>query len=68
MEDVIGHFVLYALVMRRHYPEHTLYLAVPETVRRGVFEEEAGQVLLEDGAIRLFSFDPAEEVVVQWMA
>ncbi len=68
LEDAVGQFVLYAHLMQRYYPEHILYLAVPETVRRSVFEEEAGQVLLEDGVVRLFSFDPAEEVVVQWMA
>ena len=68
LEDAVGQFVLYAHLMKRYYPEYVLYLAVPEVVRRSVFEEEAGQVLLEDGVIRLFSFDPAAEVVVQWMA
>ena len=68
LEDAVGQFVLYAHLMKRYYPEYVLYLAVPEVVRRSVFEEEAGQVLLEDGVVRLFSFDPAAEVVVQWMA
>ena len=67
LEDAVGQFVLYARLMQRYYPEHRLYLAVPEEVRRGVFEEEAGQALLEDGVVRLFSSDPAQEVVVQWM-
>jgi len=68
LEDAVGRFVLYAHLMQRYYPDYVLYLAVPEVVRLSVFEEEAGQVLLEDGVVRLFSFDPAEEVVVQWMA
>ncbi len=68
LEDAVGQFVLYAHLMQRYYPEYVLYLAVPEEVRRSVFEEEAGQVLLEDGVVRLFSFDPAREEVVQWMA
>jgi len=29
--------------------------------------EEAGQTLIEDGIIRLFSFDPTEEVIVRWI-
>lgn len=36
------------------------------SARRSVFEEEADQVLLEDGIVRLFSFDPDQEVIVQW--
>ena len=68
LEDAVGQFVLYAHLMQRYYPDYVLYLAVPEEVRVSVFEEEAGQVLLEDGVVRLFSFDPAKEVVVQWTA
>jgi hypothetical protein len=32
-----------------------------------VVEEEAGQVLLEDGLIRLVVFDPELEEIVQWI-
>ena len=66
LEDAVGQFVLYAHLLRRSDPERVLYLALPETARRSVFEEEAGQVMLEDGVVRLFSFDPAQEVIVQW--
>ena len=67
LEDAIGQFVLYAHLLRRSDPERILYLAVPEPARLSVFEEEAGQVMLEDGVIRLFSFDPDKEAIVQWM-
>ena len=53
--------------LKRYDPDRKLYLAVPEATRRSVFEEEAGEVLLEDGLIRLFSFDPQQEVIVQWI-
>jgi hypothetical protein len=29
--------------------------------------EEAGQTLIEDGIIQLFSFDPNQEVIVRWI-
>jgi len=67
LEDAIGQFVLYAHLLRRSEPDRVLYLAVPELARRSVFEEEAGQVMLEDGVIRLFSFDPDQEAIVQWI-
>jgi len=67
LEDAVGQFVLYAHLLTRSEPDRVLYLAVPETARRSVFEEEAGQVMLEDGVVRLFSSDPDQEAVIQWM-
>lgn len=67
LEEAVGQFVLYAHLLERYYPTHTLYLAVPENTKKSVFEEEAGQILITDGVIRLFSFDPQEEVIVQWI-
>lgn len=67
LEDAVGQFVLYAHLLMRSDPDRVLYLAVPELARRNVFEEEAGQVMLEDGVVRLFSFDPDLERIVQWM-
>lgn len=39
-------------------------LIVSEDTRKRVFEEEAGQTLLEDGIIRLFSFDTVKEEII----
>lgn len=67
LEEAIGQYVLYARLMTRYYPEYTLYLAVTESTRIAVFEEEAGQTLIVDGIIRLVSFDPIEEAIVRWI-
>jgi hypothetical protein len=67
LEEAVGQFVLYAHLMLRYYPEYTLFLAVNENTCKSVFEEEAGQTLIEDGIIRLFSFDPIQEVIVRWI-
>lgn len=66
LEGAVGQYVLYARLLARQDVGRTLYLAIPERIRRSVFEEEAGQVLLEDGVLRLFSFDPDQEVIVRW--
>ncbi|GAC1465455.1 MAG: hypothetical protein NVS2B14_16060 [Chamaesiphon sp.] len=29
--------------------------------------EEAGQILIQDGLIRLFSFNPTQEEIIQWI-
>jgi hypothetical protein len=67
LEDALGQFVLYARLLIRYAPERTLYLAVTEEIRKTVFEEEAGQILIEDGIIRLVTFDPTQEVIVRWI-
>jgi XisH protein len=67
LEEAVGQFVLYAHLLVRYYPEYRLFLAVTENVCKTVFEEEAGQTLIEDGIIRLFSFDPNQEVIVRWI-
>ncbi|MBD2094274.1 hypothetical protein H6F90_03815 [Trichocoleus sp. FACHB-591] len=51
----------------RHEPDRTLYLAVPEEVCKSVFEEEARQILIQDGLIRLFSFNPTQEEIIPWI-
>jgi hypothetical protein len=43
-------------------------LAVTDSVYKTVFEEEAGQILLEDKLIRLLTFDPDQEVINQWIS
>lgn len=67
LEEAVGQFVLYERLLKRHEPERQLYLAVPEEVRESIFEEEAGQVLMEDKIIRLFTFDVNKKEVVKWM-
>ena len=67
LEEAVGQVVLYAHLLVRYYPEYKLFLAVTENVCKTVFEEEAGQTLIEDGIIRLFSFDPNQEVIVRWI-
>ncbi|MBD2552969.1 XisH family protein [Limnothrix sp. FACHB-708] len=68
LEDALGQFILYERLLFRYAPERTLYLAVTHSVYKTVFEEEAGQILLEDKLIRLLTFDPNQEVIKQWIS
>jgi len=67
LEQAAGQFVLYEGLLKRYYPEHLLFLAVTANIKHRVFEEEAGQSLIEDGIIRLVTFDPVEEAIEQWI-
>jgi XisH protein len=67
LEEALGQFVLYKQLLTRYAPERILYLAVADEIRKTVFEEEAGQILLEDGIVRLVTFDPLQEAILRWI-
>ncbi|MGB0564372.1 MAG: element excision factor XisH family protein [Spirulinaceae cyanobacterium] len=67
LEEAVGQFVVYDRLLNRYEPERKLYLAVPEAVRKSIFEEETGQVLLEDQVLRLFTVDIDQAEVIQWL-
>ena len=67
LEKAVGQFVLYAHLLKRYYPDHILYLAVSEDTRKRVFEEEAGQTMIEDNIICLVTFDPIKEAIIKWI-
>jgi len=67
LEAALGQFMLYFQLLKRYDPERELYLAVAEDIRKTVFEEEAGEILIENSIIRLVTFDPDKEAIVQWI-
>ncbi len=64
--DAIGQYAIYRAVMRRTYPEYTLYLAVSDFVFRSLFEEPIGQLMIQDENLKLIIFDADKEIIVQW--
>ena len=68
LEEALGQFVLYNYVLSRYQPDRKLYLAVTKEIGERVFEEEAGQILIEENVIKLFTFDPIKEEIVKWIS
>lgn len=67
LEDALGQFVLYELVLRRVEPRRQLFLAIPETAWKSVFAEALGEIVLGERAVRLLVIDSQKEVIVQWI-
>ncbi len=67
LEQALGQFTLYHDVLKVQEPDRVLYLAVPEHVRRDLFEEPIGKVLLQNQRLRLIFFDPKREELLQWI-
>lgn len=67
LENALGQYTLYLLLLEKQDPERVLYLAVPEFVYNTIFSEEIGRVLLESKRVRLIVFDRKKEEVLQWI-
>ncbi len=69
LKEAIGQYILYTDVMEES-PENAdrvLYLAVREETQRILFSREQTQRLLRKRKIRLITFDPEKEVILQWI-
>lgn len=57
---------MYARALRRREPDRHLYLAVSRSTFETLFQEEAGELLLEEPGFRIIVFDPTTEEIIQW--
>jgi XisH protein len=59
--------VLYQNVLARIEPERILYLAIRESSFLKLFEQEIGQILLENQVVKLLTFHPETEEIARWI-
>jgi hypothetical protein len=67
LEVALGQYVLYQNVLARIEPERILYLAIREASFLKLFEQEIGQILLENKVIKLLTFYPETEEIARWI-
>jgi XisH protein len=67
LERAIGQFVIYRSVLEEQEPDRVLYLAVPQNILSDVFEDPLGRLLVKKHLAQVVGFDPAMEVIVQWI-
>ncbi len=66
LERALGQFTLYRTVMQEIEPGRELFLAVPQKVMEELFLDDLGQLLLRNNLAQVLSFDPEQEVIIQW--
>jgi XisH protein len=66
LEKAWGQFFLYARALRKRDPTRRLYLAVRQNIFETIFQEEAGELLLEEPGFCLVVFDENTEEILQW--
>jgi len=67
LETALGQFMLYERVLRKDQPERTLWIAIPSRVWSGLFREALGELLLEDGELRLLVINETQEIIERWI-
>ena len=67
LEVALGQYVLYQNVLARTEPERILYLAIRESTFIKLFEQEIGQMLLENQVPKLLVFNPETEEIARWI-
>ncbi|NEQ75891.1 MAG: fatty-acid synthase [Okeania sp. SIO2D1] len=66
LEKAWGQFFLYNRILKKQDPLRQIYLAVERNVFETFFQEEVGQLLLEEPGFRLLVFDAKIEEIIQW--
>jgi XisH protein len=66
LEIAWGQFFMYARALQKKDPERHLYLAVRRNTFETLFQEEVGQLLLEEPGFRIIVFDSNTEEIIQW--
>jgi hypothetical protein len=67
LEVALGQYVLYENVLTRIEPDRTLYLAVREASFTKIFEQEIGEILLDNRVLKLLIFNPETEEISRWI-
>jgi XisH protein len=67
LENALGQYILYQNVLQKIEPDRILYLAIREAVFHKLFEQEVGQILLENKILKLLTFNPETEVITKWI-
>jgi hypothetical protein len=66
LEMAIGQYVFYRSLLTRFEPDRKIFLAVPQSVFANTFQEPIARPVLVDQAVAVVTFDPDQEVIVQW--
>ena len=67
LEQAIGQYVLYRLVLNQVDPGRGVYLAIPDSTYRELFTEPIGELVIRDLPLQLLVVDLQEEVVTRWI-
>lgn len=67
LEQAIGQYVLYRLLLNRVEPARSLFLAIPDKTYRELFAEPIGELVIRDLPLQLLVIDVESAEVKRWI-
>ena len=67
LEKALGQYNIYHMMLKRSKPTRELYLAVPLDVYDDFFQRPSVQDIVTEYQIRMFVYEPDDEVITQWI-
>lgn len=67
LEQAIGQYVLYRLLLEQIDPDRELYLAVAQTTFNGIFNEPIGELVMRELPLKLLIVDVQAVQVKRWI-
>jgi XisH protein len=64
--EATGQYDNYLLALEEIAPERLLYLAIPEDIWNGYFQERFIQKVINRKNIKVIIYNPTEDIIVQW--
>ena len=67
LEQAIGQYVLYRLLLQKVDPKREIYLAITDTVYDEIFSEPVGELVVSELPLKLLIINLANKEVTQWI-
>lgn len=67
LEQAIGQYTLYQLLLKQVEPTRELYLAITTKMNEEIFSEPIGQLVIQELNLKLIIIDTNKEEVIQWI-
>ena len=64
--EATGQYDNYLLALEEIAPDRLLYLAIPEDIWNGYFQERFIKKVIERKDIKLIIYNPTDEIIIQW--
>ncbi|NET01454.1 MAG: fatty-acid synthase [Sphaerospermopsis sp. SIO1G2] len=67
LEQAIGQYILYRLLLHQVDPERDLYLAISQSTYSEIFNEPIGKLVIDDLSLKLIIVDLNKKAISKWI-
>lgn len=67
LEQAIGQYLLYKILLNQVAPDRDLYLAISETTYNDIFSEPIGQLAIAEIPLKLLIINIEHQEIIQWI-